>query len=106
LICAKISLVRLSNKVVSLNLAPFSEKVENHWCRLWRGVVTAHSCWSPTPTVNGRDLTPTQTQTSEQEYCDLTVSIRRPSTPYYRNTPQSFSRGTRSHAFSRSTKHV
>ena len=24
-------LVRLSNKIVGLDLAPFSEKVENHW---------------------------------------------------------------------------
>jgi len=29
----------LSNKIVGLALAPFSEKVENHWCRLWKGVV-------------------------------------------------------------------
>jgi len=26
----------LSNKVVSLDLAPFCEKVENHWCILCR----------------------------------------------------------------------
>jgi len=27
---------------------------------------STHLCWSPTPTVNGRDLTlPTRTQTSE-----------------------------------------
>jgi len=25
--------VRLSNKIVGLDLAPFSEKVENNWCR-------------------------------------------------------------------------
>jgi len=24
--------MRLSNKIVGLDLAPFSEKVENHWC--------------------------------------------------------------------------
>jgi len=30
LTCVKISLVRLSDKVGSLHLAPFSEKVENH----------------------------------------------------------------------------
>jgi len=35
--------VRLSKKIVGLDLAPFSEKVENHWCRLWKGVVTAHT---------------------------------------------------------------
>ena len=34
-----------------------------------------------TPTVNGCDLTPsTRTETSEQEYSDLTASNRRPST--------------------------
>ena len=36
----------------------------------------------------------------------MTASNRRPSAPYSRNTPQSFSRGTPSYAFSRSTKHV
>jgi len=57
--------------------------------------------------VNGRDLTlPTRTQTSEQEYSDFTTSNRRPSTPHSRNTPQSFSKGTRLYALSRSTKHV
>jgi len=35
-------LARLSNKVVGLYLAPFSGKVENHWCRLWKRAVTAH----------------------------------------------------------------
>jgi len=29
--CAKIALVRLSNKIVTLDFAPISEKVENHW---------------------------------------------------------------------------
>jgi len=57
--------------------------------------------------VNGRDVTlPTRTQTSEQKYSDLMANNRRPSTPYSRNTPQSFSQGTRPYAFSRSTKHV
>ena len=52
---------------------------------------STHPCRSPTPTVNRRDLTfPTRTQTSEQECSDLTTSD---------NTPQSFSRGTRSYAF-------
>jgi len=50
--------------------------------------------------MNGGDLTmPTPTQTCEQEYSDLTASNRRPSKPYSRNTPQSFSRGNRSSAF-------
>jgi len=58
---------------------------------------STHPCWSPTPMVNGHDLTlPTRTQTSEQEYSDLTASNRRMSTPYSRNTPQNFSQGTRS----------
>jgi len=66
---------------------------------------STHPCRMPT--VNGCDLTPpTRTQTSEQEYSDLTHSNRRPSTPYSRNTSNSFSRGTRSYAFSRLTKHV
>jgi len=56
----------------------------------WSGDST-HPCRSPTPTVNGRDLTfLTWTQTSEQEYSDLTASNRRPSTPYSRNTPKAF----------------
>jgi len=58
-------------------------------CRLWRGVVTTHSCRRATPTVNGRDLTlPTLTQISEQQYNDFTTSNRRSSTPYSRNTPK------------------
>ena len=68
---------------------------------------STHPCGSPTPTVNGQDLTlPTRTQTSEQEYSDLTASNGRPSTPYSPNTPRSFSQGTRSYAFSTLTKHV
>ena len=52
------------------------------------------------------DLTPpTRTQSSEQEYSDLMTSNKWPSTLYSRNTSQSFSQGTRSYAFSRSTKH-
>ena len=66
-----------------------------------------HPCRSPTPTTNGHDLTiPTRTENSEQEYSDLTTINRRPSTHRCRNTPQSFSRGTRSYAFSRWTKHM
>jgi len=30
------SLVRLSTKVVSLDLAPFNEKVENRWYKVYR----------------------------------------------------------------------
>jgi len=68
---------------------------------------STHPCRSPTSTVNGRDLTlPKRTQTSEQEYSELAASNRRPSTPYSRNTPQSFSEGTRLTTFLRSTKHV
>ena len=52
---------------------------------------STHPCQSPIPTMNGGDLTlPTATQTSEQEYSDLTASNRRPTKPYSRNTPQSF----------------
>ena len=40
---------------------------------------STHPCRSSTPTVNGHDLT-LPTQTSEQEYRDLTASNRRPST--------------------------
>ena len=36
----------------------------------------------------------------------MAASNRRSSTPHSRNTPQSFSQGTRLYAFSRSTKHV
>ena len=50
-----------------------------------------HRCLSPTPTVNGRDLTsPTQTQTSEQEYSDLTTSNRRPPTLTPATLPKAF----------------
>jgi len=42
----------------------------------------------------------------EQEYSYLTASKRWPSTPFSRNTPQSFSGGTRSYNFPRLTKHV
>jgi len=70
---------------------------------------STHHCRSPTPTLNGCDLTPsTRTQSSEQEYsysC-LTASMRNPSTPYSRNTPQSFSKRSRPYTFPISTKHV
>ena len=34
-------LATLFNKIVDLDLALFSAEVENHWCRLWKGAVTA-----------------------------------------------------------------
>jgi len=53
---------------------------------------TTHPCRSSKPTVNCCDLTPkTRTQTSEQEYNNVTASSRRPSTLFSRNTPQYFS---------------
>ena len=68
---------------------------------------STHHCWSPTLTLNGCDLTPsTWTQSFEQEYSYLMASKRHPSTPYSRNIPQSFSRGTWPYTFLRSTKHV
>jgi len=76
-------------------------------CPLWLPPGT-HLCRSSIPTVNRRDLAlPIRTQTSEQEYSDLTASNnRRPTALYIRNTPQCFSQGTRLYAFSRWTKHV
>jgi len=68
---------------------------------------STHHCRSPTPTLNGCELTPsTGRQPSEQEYSYLTASKRHPSTPYSHNTHQSFSRGTRPYTLPRSTKHV
>jgi len=70
---------------------------------------STHHCRSPTPTLNGCDLTPsTRTQSSEQEYSYsyLTASMGNPSTPYSRNTPESFSQRTRPYTFPISTKHV
>ena len=62
---------------------------------------------SPTPTLNDFDFTlSTGTQSSEQKYSYLTASKRHPSTPYSRNTPESFSRRTRPYIFPRSTKNV
>ena len=61
---------------------------------------STHLCRSPTTMVNGRDLTlPKRTQTSEQKYSDLAARNRRLSTAWTRNTPQSFSQGTRLYAF-------
>jgi len=52
---------------------------------------STHPCRSPTPTVNGRDLTfPTWTQTYERKYSDLTASHRRPSTPTPATLPKAF----------------
>jgi len=42
----------------------------------------------------------------EQEYSHLKASKRHPSTPYFHNSPQSFSRGTRPYTFPMSTKNV
>jgi len=72
----------------------------------WSGESTHHSR-SPTSTLNGCDLTQwTQTQSSEQEYGDLTASNRHLSTPCSHIIPQSFSRGTWPYTFPRSMKHV
>jgi len=89
-------------------ISPLSEKVGGRVPRVPHLIVpmgdSINSCQSQTPTVNGCDLTPpTQTQTSEQEFSDLTASNRRPPTSYSRNTPQSFSRWTRSYTVSTST---
>ena len=66
-----------------------------------------HLCWSPTPTWNGFDCSPlTQTQTSGRHYYDLMARTNLPTTSYSLKTFQSLSRGTRSYAFSRSTKHA
>jgi len=52
---------------------------------------STHPSWSPAQIVNSCDLTPpTRTQTSEQEYSDLTASNRRLSRPYSRNPPKAF----------------
>ena len=60
-----------------------------------------HPCWKPTPIWNDFDCLPfTQTQTSGWQSTDAQ------SMPYSRSTLQSLSRGTRSFAFSRSTKHA
>ena len=68
---------------------------------------STHSCRSPTQTVNGCDLTRLiRKKNSEQECSGLTAIKMQPPTRCSRNTPHSFSRGTRSYAFSRSTKHV
>jgi len=68
---------------------------------------STHPCRSPTPAMNGRDfILPKRKQTPEREYSDLAASNRRPSTPWSRNTPQSFLQGTRLYGFSRSTKYV
>ena len=51
-----------------------------------------HHCRSPTPTLNGCDLTPlTRIQSSEQEYSYLTTRKRHPSTPHSHNpSPKAF----------------
>jgi len=68
---------------------------------------STHLCASPTPTVNGCDLTPpTRTQTSEQEYSDLIFSDTRPSTTYSNNTTKNFLRGNRLNSFSGLAEHA
>ena len=68
---------------------------------------STHHCRSPTPTLNSCDLTlSTRTQSSEQEYSLLTASERHPSTPYSRNTPESFSRENQPCPFPMSTKNM
>ena len=67
---------------------------------------STHHCRSPTPTLNGYDLTPsTRTQFSEQEYSYSTASKRHPSTPYSHNSSKLFMRNP-TLLFPRSTKHV
>ena len=67
---------------------------------------STHHSRSPTPTLNGCELTPsTRAQSSDQEYSGLTASKRHPSTPYSRNTPKAF-REKPGHTFPRTTKHV
>jgi len=52
---------------------------------------STHHCWTPTPTLNACDLTPsTRTQSSEQVYSYLTASKRHPSTPYSHNPLKAF----------------
>ena len=90
-------------------ILPASRSVKNPDRLLKRSGDSTHHCRSPTPTLNGCDLSPsTETQPSELEYTYLTASKRHPSTPYsHHNTPQSFSRGTQPYTyFTRSTNHV
>ena len=64
-------------------------------------------CRSPTPSWNGFDCLPfTRAQTSNLQKNDLMARSNWRSTPYSCRTFQSLSRGTRSYAFSKSTKHA
>ena len=81
-------------------------KFGHPWCRLWKKAVTAntlvgvqHQPWTIVIQFprHGHKLLSRNT---------VTASNSRPSTPYSRNTYQSFSRETRPYALSRSTKHV
>jgi len=52
---------------------------------------STHHCRSPTPTLNGCDLTPSiRTQSFEQEYSYLTASMTHPLTPYSHNALKAF----------------
>ena len=67
----------------------------NRLLTLERTSDNTHTCRSPTPTVNGCDLTlPTRTQTSDETTMDLTASKGQTSKPQCRNTSQSFFQGT------------
>ena len=99
--------MRLSNKIVGLDLAPFSEKVKNHWCRLWKRAVTAHTLvgvqhqrWTAMIQLfrHGHKLLSRNTVT----WWPVTGGRQH----HTHGTPLKFFTGTRSYAFSRSTKHV
>uniref|UniRef100_A0A3B4ACZ8 DH domain-containing protein n=1 Tax=Periophthalmus magnuspinnatus TaxID=409849 RepID=A0A3B4ACZ8_9GOBI len=62
---------------------------------------------SPTCTGNRSDLLPAmRTQLLLRSYRDQTALSKEPRTPYSQSSPQKTPRGTRSNAFSRSTKHM
>merc|ERR1712035_210459 len=64
-------------------------------------------CRSPTCTGNRSDLLPAmRTKLLLRSYRDRTARSRGPPTPYSRSIPHRMPRGTRSNAFSRSTKHM
>lgn len=64
-------------------------------------------CRSPTRTGNRSDLLPAmRTRLLLRSYRDRTALNRGPRTPYSWSTPHKTRRGTRSNAFSRSTKHM
>uniref|UniRef100_A0A3P9DHM0 YqaJ viral recombinase domain-containing protein n=1 Tax=Maylandia zebra TaxID=106582 RepID=A0A3P9DHM0_9CICH len=62
---------------------------------------------SPSPTGNESDLLPAmRTKLLQRLYRDRMASSNGPDTPYSRNTSHRTPRGTRSNAFSKSTKHM